>query len=111
MAAKLNILERTFRVLASLNTGITLLILVGLACATGTFILQRPITEPENMLRANSPQPLQWLDRLRLTDIYHAPWFLLLMSALGVSIICASIDRWPKAWKMVARTYLRTDVL
>jgi cytochrome c biogenesis protein len=110
MAAKQNILERTFRVLASLKTGITLLILVGLACATGTFILQRPITEPENIVRAYSPQTLQWLDRLRLTDIYHAPWFILLMAALGVSIICASIDRWPKAWRMVARPYMRTDV-
>jgi len=110
MAAKQNVVERTFRVLASLKTGITLLILVGLACATGTFILQRPITEPENMVRAYSPQTLQWLDRLRLTDIYHAPWFILLMAALGVSIVCASIDRWPKAWKMVARPYLRTDV-
>jgi len=110
MAAKQNLVERTFRVLASLKTGITLLILVGVACATGTFILQRPITEPENMLRAYSPQTLQWLDRLRLTDIYHAPWFILLMAALGVSIVCASIDRWPKAWKMVARPYMRTDV-
>jgi cytochrome c biogenesis protein len=110
MAAKQNILERTFRILASLKTGITLLILVGLACATGTFILQRPLTEPENMVRAYSPQTLQWLDRLRLTDIYHAPWFILLMAALGVSIICASVDRWPKAWRMIARPYMRTDV-
>ncbi len=110
MAAKQNVLERTFRVLASLKTGITLLILVGIACAAGTFILQRPITEPENMMRAYSPQTLQWLDRLRLTDIYHAPWFILLMAALGVSIVCASIDRWPKAWRMVARPYMRTDV-
>lgn len=110
MAAKQNILERTFRVLASLKTGITMLILVGIACATGTFILQRPLTEPENMVRAYSPQTLQWLDRLRLTDIYHAPWFVLLLAALGVSIVCASIDRWPKAWKMIARPYMRTDV-
>ena len=109
MAAKQTVWERVFRVLASLKTGITLLILVGLACATGTFILQRPLTEPENMVRAYSPAVLQWLDRLRLTDIYHAPWFILLMAALGVSIICASIDRWPKAWRMIARPYMRTD--
>ena len=110
MAAKQNIVERAFRVLASLKTGITLLILVGIACATGTFILQRPLTEPENMVRAYSPQTLQWLDRLKLTDIYHAPWFVLLLAALGVSILCASIDRWPKAWRMIARPYMRTDV-
>ena len=109
MAAKQSLPDRIFHLLASLKTGITLLILVGLACAAGTFILQRPLTEPENMVRAYSPQTLQWLDRLRLTDIYHAPWFILLMAALGVSIVCASIERWPKAWRMVARPYHRTD--
>lgn len=110
MAARQNLWDRTFRFLASLKTGITLLILVGIACAAGTFILQRPLTEPENMTRAYSPQTLLWLDRLHLTDIYHAPWFILLMAALGVSIVCASLDRWPKAWRMIARPYMRTDV-
>lgn len=109
MAAKQSLPDRIFRALASLKTGITLLILVGLACAAGTFILQRPLTEPENMVRAYSPQVLQFLDRLKLTDIYHAPWFILLMAALGISIVCASIERWPKAWRMVARPYRRTD--
>lgn len=109
MASKQSTWDRIFRTLASLKTGITLLILVGIACAAGTFILQRPLTEPENMLRAYSPQTLQLLDRLKLTDIYHAPWFILLMASLGISIVCASIERWPKAWRMVARPYLRTD--
>lgn len=109
MAAHKTLPDRVFRALASLKTGITLLILVGLACAAGTFILQRPLTDPQDMMRAYSPATLQWLDRLKLTDIYHAPWFILLMAALGVSIVCASLERWPKAWRMVARPYLRTD--
>lgn len=109
MSAKQSIWERIFRVLASLKTGITLLITVGIASAAGTFILQRPLAEPEALQRAYSPQTLQWLDRLHLTDIYHAPWFVLLMAALGVSILCASIDRWPKAWRMVARPYMRPE--
>jgi cytochrome c biogenesis protein len=109
MAVKKTLSERAFHALASLKTGITLLIFVGLACAAGTFILQRPLTDPEVMMRAYSPATLQWLDRLRLTDIYHAPWFILLMAALGVSIVCASLERWPKAWRMVARPYQRTD--
>lgn len=109
MAARKSPLDRLFHALASLKTGITLLILVGLACAAGTFILQRPLTDPDDMVRAYSPTTLQWLDRLKLTDIYHAPWFILLMAALGVSIVFASLERWPKAWRMVARPYLRTD--
>lgn len=109
MAVNKTLSHRAFHALASLKTGITLLILVGLACAAGTFILQRPLTDPGDMLRAYSPVTLQWLDRLKLTDIYHAPWFILLMAALGVSIVCASLERWPKAWRMVARPYLRAD--
>jgi cytochrome c biogenesis protein len=109
MAANKTLPDRAFHALASLKTGITLLILVGLASAAGTFILQRPLTDPDDMVRAYSPATLQLLDRLRLTDIFHAPWFILLMAALAVSIVCASLERWPKAWRMVARPYLRTD--
>ena len=109
MAAQKTLPDRAFHAIASLKTGITLLILVGLACAAGTFILQRPLTDPDDLMRAYSPATLQWLDRLRLTDIYHAPWFILLMAALGVSIVFASLERFPKAWRMWARPYLRTD--
>ncbi|MGH9521696.1 MAG: cytochrome c biogenesis protein ResB [Terriglobales bacterium] len=109
MAATKTLPDRAFHAIASLKTGITLLILVGLACAAGTFILQRPLTDPEDLMRAYSPATLHWLDRLRLTDIYHAPWFILLMAALGICIVCASLERWPKAWRMWARPYRRTD--
>jgi cytochrome c biogenesis protein len=109
MASKQSLGERLFHKLGSLTTGITLLIVVGLAAAAGTFILQRPLTEPEKMQRAYSPQALYWLDKLGLTDVYHAWWFALLMALLGVAIVFASIDRWPKAWRMVARPYRRPE--
>ncbi len=109
MAIKQPIWDRMFRTLASLKTGITLLILVGVAAAAGTFILQRPQTDPDQMQRAYSPQTLYWFDKLGFTDVYHVWWFALLMAILGVSLICASIERWPKAWHFVARPYRRTD--
>ncbi len=109
MATKPGFGTRTFRTLASVKTGIILLIILGVVAAAGTMILQRPMTDADQMARAYSPQTLSWLDRTGLTDVYHTWWFALLMAALGVSIIFASIDRFPKAWKAIARPYRRPE--
>ena len=105
MAAKRNFGTRLFRTLASVKTGIILLIILGVVAAAGTVILQRPTTDAEQMTRAYSPDVLRWLDKTGMTDVYHTWWFALLMAALGVSIIFASIDRFPKAWRMIRRPY------
>jgi len=105
MPAKPNIGNRLFRSLASVKTGIILLIILGVVAAAGTVILQRPMTEADQMTRAYSPVTLRWLDKTGMTDVYHSWWFALLMASLGVSIIFASIDRFPKAWRMIARPY------
>jgi len=66
--------RRTWRTAASIKTGVILLILVVILAAVGTVILQRPITDPEDMQRAYSPQALRLLDAIGLTDVYHAWW-------------------------------------
>ena len=109
MATKPGLGNRIFRTLASVKTGIILLIILGVVAAAGTMILQRPMTDADQMARAYSPQTLRWLDRTGLSDVYHTWWFALLMSALGVSIICASIERFPKAWKAIAHPYRRPE--
>ncbi|ABF39753.1 ResB-like protein [Candidatus Koribacter versatilis Ellin345] len=108
-AQKQNIPTRIFRTFASLRTGITLLILVVIAAAIGTFILQRPTTDADKIAQAYSPTALYWLDRLTLTDIFHAWWFATLLALVSVSIVCASIDRWPNAWRFYARPYRKPD--
>ncbi|MBZ5628926.1 MAG: cytochrome c biogenesis protein ResB [Acidobacteriia bacterium] len=109
MAAKSSVGNRVFRTLASVKTGIILLIILGVVAAAGTLILQRPMTDADQMTRAYAPQTLRWLDRTGLTDVYHSWWFALLMAALGVSIVFASIDRFPKAWRLVSRPYRRPE--
>lgn len=101
--------KRFYRTFANLRTGIVLLILTVIAAALGTFILQRPMTDPDKMSQAYSPSTLYWLDRLTLTDIFHAWWFAALLGLVSVSIIFASIDRWPNAWRFYARPYRRPD--
>ncbi|MGE5206092.1 MAG: cytochrome c biogenesis protein ResB, partial [Chlamydiota bacterium] len=68
--------RRIWQTLSSVRTGIILLILVVIASAAGTFILQRPTTDPDVLQRSYSPLALAWLDRLGLTDVFHASWFV-----------------------------------
>jgi cytochrome c biogenesis protein len=94
---------------ASVRTGIILLILVVIASAAGTFVLQRPITDAEALRRAYSPETLRWLDAVGLTDVFHSWWFVALMSLLAVNIICASIERFPSVWRFFSRPYLKPN--
>ena len=98
-----SIWNKVYQTLASVRTGIFLIIVVGIFSAVGTVILQRPTTEPEDMQRAYSPKTLIALDRLGLTDIFHAWWFLLLLCLICVCLIFVSVDRWPNAWKMYSK--------
>lgn len=104
-----SILKRIYRTFANLRTGIVLLILVVVSSAVGTFVLQRPVTDPDKLARAYSPAMLRWLDRLTLTDVFHAWWFTTLLVLVSLSIILVSIDRFPNSWRYYARPYRKTD--
>ncbi len=98
-----SIWTKLYQTLASVRTGIFLILIVGIFAAAGTVILQRPTTEPDAMQRSYSPETLRWLDRLQLTDIYHSWWFLTLLCLFCVCLIFVSLDRWPNAWKVYSR--------
>jgi cytochrome c biogenesis protein len=101
--------RKTWQTLASIKTGVVLLILVVIFSAAGTIVLQRPITEPDEMQNAYSPQALHLLDAVGLTDVFHAWWFLALMLLVSFSIIAASIDRFPNSWRYISRPYKYPD--
>jgi len=105
----LSIPKRFYKTFSNLRTGIILLILVVIAAASGTFILQRPTTEPSKLQAAYSPQTLQMLDRFGLTDIFHSWWFITLLTLVSLSIIFVSLERFPNAWRFYARPYRKTD--
>lgn len=106
----LSIPKRIYKTLSNLRTGIVLLLLVGISSALGTFILQRPTNDLAKLEAVYSPSTLRLLDRLTLTDIFHAWWFLSLLGLLSLSIIIVSIDRFPNSWRFYARPYRQTDV-
>ncbi|MGA2966203.1 MAG: cytochrome c biogenesis protein ResB [Terriglobales bacterium] len=101
--------HRTWRTVASIQTGVVLLILVVILAATGTVVLQRPVTEAAEMQSAYSPQALRILDGLGLTNVFHAWWFLGLMLLVSVCIVAASIDRFPNSWRYFSRPFKYPD--
>ncbi len=107
MAASLP--RKIWQTLGAIKTGVVLLILVVILSAAGTVILQRPTTDPDEMQRAYSPQMLRVLDSLGLTDVFHAWWFVLLLALVSLSIIAASLQRLPNAWRYFSRPYKSPD--
>src|ERR1700757_3987385 len=110
MAAHIRSLRRKiWQALSSIKTGVVLLITVVVLSAAGTIVLQRPVTDPDEMQRAYSPQVLRVLDAVGLTDVFHAWWFVLMLLLVSVAIVAASVERFPNAWRYFARPYKSTD--
>ncbi|MGA8538853.1 MAG: cytochrome c biogenesis protein ResB [Terriglobales bacterium] len=101
--------HKTWRTIASIQTGVVLLILVVILAAVGTVVLQRPATELDEMQNAYSPQALRVLDTLGLTDVFHSWWFLGLLALVSLCIVAASVDRFPNAWRYFSRPYKYPD--
>lgn len=100
-----SIVYKTWRTLASVETGVVLLILVVILSAVGTIVLQRPVNRPDEMQAAYSPQVLRILDAAGLTDVFHSSWFLGIVFLVSICILAASIDRFPNRWRYFARPY------
>jgi len=101
--------RKVWQTLSSIKTGVVLIILVVIFSAAGTVILQRPITDPDDMQRAYSPAMLRFLDGVGLTDVFHTRWYIALMFLVSLSIIAASVERFPNAWRYFARPYKSPD--
>lgn len=101
--------RKIWQTLSSIKTGVILIILVVIFSAAGTVILQRPMTDPDDMQRAYSPAMLRFLDVTGLSDVFHARWFIALMVLVSLSIIAASVERFPNAWRFFARPYKSPD--
>ena len=101
--------HKTWRTIASIQTGVVLLILVVILSAVGTVVLQRPVTESDEMQSAYSPHVLRILDAVGLTDVFHSWWFLGLVLLVSLCITAASIDRFPNSWRYFSRPYKYPD--
>ena len=107
--AQISIVRKVWQTLSAIKTGVVLLIVTVVISAAGTLILQRPATDPDQMARAYSPAMLRFLDAIGLTDVFHAWWFLLLLTLVSLSIVAASIQRFPNSWRFYSRPYKGPD--
>ena len=101
--------RKIWQTLSSIKTGVVLIILVVIFSAAGTVILQRPMTDADDLERAYSPSMLRFLDSTGLTDVFHTRWFVALLILVCLSIVAASVERFPNAWRFFARPYKGPD--
>ena len=97
------LLDKTWRILASLKTGIVLLGLIALVNLVGSFIVQREQAAPGQIEQAYSPEAIRIMEALGLFDVYHSWWFILILTLTGISLIVASIDIWPRYWSYITK--------
>ena len=90
----------------SLRLTIALLIGLALTSIIGTIIQQGPQRE---YLATLSETKIRLYSALGFFDMYHSWWFILLLYLLTLNLICCSIKRLPRVWKIVSEPVLVMD--
>ena len=80
---------------------LSIFLLIGLALVSiiGTVIPQGPQRE---YLATLSETKIRLYSSLGFFDMYHSWWFILLLYLLTLNLICCSIKRLPRVWKIVS---------
>ncbi|CAN5530591.1 hypothetical protein BH10ACI2_BH10ACI2_07290 [soil metagenome] len=94
---------RFLKLICSVRFGVTLLVLLGLACLAGMLIMQQNVDGFERYFDQLTPATKLLYGSLGLFNIYHAWYFNALLCLVSLNIILASIDRFPKAWKFFSK--------
>jgi len=100
------VIDGFLNLLSSVPFGITLLILLIIACMIGMLIQQQELDTFPAYFAELTPAEKIVYGRLGFFDIYHAPYFNLLLLLLSLNIILASIDHFPAAWSFITRKKL-----
>ncbi len=83
----------------SLKLTIFSLISLAVTSIIGT-VLQQNLT-PKQYLSVFSESTYRLLDKLDFFDMYHSWWFIGLLVLFCINLICCSIKRFPRVWRMV----------
>ena len=101
-----SLLTRALDLLSSVRFGVTLLILLVVACMIGMLVMQQNVDGFAKYYAELTPSQQLLYGKLGFFDIYHAWYFNALLLVLSLNIILASIDHFPKAWTYVSRKKL-----
>ena len=99
-------LDKVLRLLSSVRFGVTMLGILLVCCIIGMVIMQVNVEGFQKYYQALTPAQKKVYALLGFFDIYHAPYFTLLLAITGLNIILASIDRFPTAWQYVVKPKL-----
>ncbi|HMQ03107.1 MAG TPA: cytochrome c biogenesis protein ResB [Pyrinomonadaceae bacterium] len=94
------LVSRLLRTASSVRVGVILLCLLGLACLIGMLVMQQNVDGFENYYASLTPAQRTVYGRLGFFNIYHAWYFNSLLALLSINIVLASIDRFPKTWRL-----------
>src|SRR5215475_6810468 len=100
------VIDGFLNLISSVPFGIVLLVLLIIACMIGMLIQQQGLETFQPYYDALTPAEKIVYGRLEFFNIYHAPYFNLLMLLLSLNIILASIDHFPAAWSFITRKKL-----
>lgn len=93
--------ERIWNFFASVKLSFTLLLVLAVTSILGTLIPQKESLSA--YVQAYGETGTRVIQALRLNDMYHAPWFLLLLACLAVNLVICSLNRLPTTLKLMAK--------
>lgn len=105
-----SLFSRFLSLLCSVRFGVTLLVLLALACLVGMLVMQQNVDGFARYFAELTPAQRLVYGKLGLFDIYHSWYFNALLALVSLNIILASIDRFPRTWLFVSRPNLTVPV-
>jgi cytochrome c biogenesis protein len=106
VAAGPSFVTRALNLLSSVRFGVTLLMLLALACMIGMIVVQQNVDGFDKYFASLTPAQKFLYGKLGFFDIYNAWYFNAIVLVLALNIVLASIDRFPGAWTFISRKKL-----
>lgn len=100
------VLVKVLNLFSSVRFGVTLLIVLAIACMIGMLIMQQSVEGFEKYYAELQPSQRLLYGALGFFNIYHAWYFNALLLVLSVNIVLASIERFPKTWRIISHRKL-----
>ncbi len=105
-----SLFSRFLKLICSVRLGVSLLVLLALACFLGMMVMQQNVDGFARYFDALTPAQRMVYGKLGLFDIYHAWYFNALLCLVSLNIVLASIDRFPKTWLFAAKPNVTVPV-
>ena len=92
--------DKVWKFLSSLKLTFVIFTLITVSTLIGSFIIQKPNAQVGQLEKAYSPQTLEIYEFFGFIDLFHSPWFVFILFLMGVNVICASIEMFPRHLKL-----------